>query len=69
MQHDEDPARRLAWDISCEAHDACRPQDAWTLGEPIDAVYTWVNGSDPAFIASKIFHKHNELRETDTHEV
>lgn len=47
----------------------CRPSDAGTLGEPIDAVYTWVNGSDPAFIASKMLHKHNELRETDTHEV
>ncbi|KAK9818491.1 hypothetical protein WJX74_001230 [Apatococcus lobatus] len=45
-----------------------RPQDAWILGEPIDAVYTWVNGSDPAFIASKMFHKQNELRGTDTHE-
>ncbi|KAK9868120.1 hypothetical protein WJX84_006289 [Apatococcus fuscideae] len=45
-----------------------RPEPAWAPSEPIDAVYTWVNGSDPLFVASKLSYKHIELQETDNHQ-
>ncbi|KAK9811335.1 hypothetical protein WJX72_002047 [[Myrmecia] bisecta] len=42
------------------------PRSAWlqprvTLGEPIDVVYTWVNGSDPAFLGSLMAWRQREL--------
>ena len=38
------------------------------MNEPVDAVYTWVNGSDPDFIKSlKKFQMNNFYKDMDNH--